>query len=591
MNIQVMRFKPRKQLQSALLRHIDGRSRPDEARARPGLDPVVRLVHDPDGGRDALRSAKAKKRQGRPGTTEAVEFFFGGPPPYECSEAWSAEDVRDWADATVGFMRRCAGKKSVILSACLHTDERSPHLHVVLIPITDEGYLSWNTVQFGFAADPVVKKKRISRELASSAQDRYYEEVARHFGLRRGEIGSKRRHEPINREVGLVDRILDAPKRWEHRQVAEAAQLRADDAERNLVAEIGRRVEAERALERELLDRPTAVEAVADAEQLRRTAENLTKERDEAQSACAKAVEQAKAAETAADTRVRKAEQKLVEERRDLARDRRRLDDSFAEKQTWMHLADAELRRRLALDSLTPEGVRLRAVEEQKRGDRLRAERDVLQRERDEVVGERDSLTDQVLSMRANVAEVDAVRRDRDLIVSERDRLVSDTREAGRVAGAASRDPDVKRANDRADRAEQDVVEVRKQAEIDVEDARNTAREADREAGRKAGLAARGEEIKAAQKKIGVLQAGLDAVKTELAAAKAEGGVVRGELDAVKLKLEAQKDKYDALWTQVSVSGPGAAATPARRSITAVPGPGQTRDDRVVPSDSGIVPR
>ena len=119
-------------------------------------------------------------------------------------------------------------------------------------------------------------------------------------------------------------------------------------------------------------------------------------------------------------------------------------------------------------------------------------------------------------------------------------------------------------------------------------------------------LPARGDEIevvradsRAVQEQIGVLQAGLDAAKTELEAAKTQReaaktqreaaktqreaaktqrDVVRGELKDVKLELVAQKDKYTALWDEVSVSGPGAAATPARRSIAPAPGLGLTED-------------
>ena len=97
-------------------------------------------------------------------------------------------------------------------------------------------------------------------------QLQFYEEVARHFDLERGEIGSKRRHEPINREVGLVDRVLDAPNLWTQRQVADAALLRAKAAERERDAEVERGIEMQEALERELLDRPTAVAAVQEAE-------------------------------------------------------------------------------------------------------------------------------------------------------------------------------------------------------------------------------------------------------------------------------------------------------------------------------------
>ena len=40
-----------------------------------------------------------------------------------------------------------------IAAAYYHADERSPHLHLLLVPINDRGRLSWKAVEKGFAAD------------------------------------------------------------------------------------------------------------------------------------------------------------------------------------------------------------------------------------------------------------------------------------------------------------------------------------------------------------------------------------------------------------------------------------------------------
>ena len=300
-----------------------------------------------------------------------------------------------------------------------------------------------------------------------------------------------------------------------------------------------------------------------------------------------KVVVQAEAAEAKARTAAQKLdegsrqwdeEKVLYEEHMEKQRLIIRRSLAMIQDERDLRAADREMRLR------TPAGTLLDAAEQG---------RDAVKRELDVVVRDRDALAVKVESMRRNLAE--------------RDRLVSQAREAGRVAGAASREPDVQAANDRAAR---EVVEVRERAAIDVKDART----AGREAGRREGLAARGEEVDAVREQSGVLQAGLDAAKTELTAVKTEltaakteltaakadrdavrnardavrGELktVRGELKAVKSELGAEKKKFADWRNDVSVSGPGGDATPARRSIskkTLAPGPGRSLADVVQP--------
>ena len=108
-----------------------------------------------------------------------------------------------------------------------YKDERRRYLHLLLIPITDKGRLSWTALERGFALHPTVPSK-----LMSSMQDRYQQEVGKRFGLERGEIGSRRKHEAINRRKGFFERVIEAPSTWSDRQRAEAALLRAEAADR-----------------------------------------------------------------------------------------------------------------------------------------------------------------------------------------------------------------------------------------------------------------------------------------------------------------------------------------------------------------------
>ena len=124
--IQFVRVEKRHQLPAALLAHIDGRTRPPEARDRPELKlkPAVVLVDNVENARKALAAAKAIKGRGRPGTIECVELLFAGPPPFESPDAWPQDRVDEWLQANIEWVRKCAGPKAVIAAAYSHTDEQ-----------------------------------------------------------------------------------------------------------------------------------------------------------------------------------------------------------------------------------------------------------------------------------------------------------------------------------------------------------------------------------------------------------------------------------------------------------------------------------
>lgn len=63
-----------------------------------------------------------------------------------------------------------------IISAVIHYDETTPHLHVVSVPLTQDGRLS--------ARDVIGNRAKMSR-----TQDMFYEQVGKVYGLDRGERG------------------------------------------------------------------------------------------------------------------------------------------------------------------------------------------------------------------------------------------------------------------------------------------------------------------------------------------------------------------------------------------------------------------
>ncbi len=292
---QIVRTKKRYQFHAALPAHLDGRER-----AGLNLRPLVALVNNVEAAREALAAAKANKGRGRPGSIECVKFLFGGPPPLESPDAWPQDRLAAWLQANVDWVRTCAGPQAVIAAAYFYKDERSRYLHLLLIPITDQGRLSWTAVERGFALHPRVPSKLIM----SSMQDRYHQAVGKRFGLARGEIGSRRKHEAINRPKGFFERVVEAPSTWSDRQRAEAALLRAEVADRERDHALQRQREAEAERDRALdvaasaeAERAGAVEARAQAvvkatraeaecDDLKRLQSELTRERDEARTDC-----------------------------------------------------------------------------------------------------------------------------------------------------------------------------------------------------------------------------------------------------------------------------------------------------------------
>lgn len=141
-----------------------------------------------------------------------------------------------------------------IISAVIHYDETTPHLHVVSVPLTQDGRLS--------ARDVIGNRAKMSR-----SQDMFYEQVGKVYGLDRGERGDgqekkehtsaqehKLREVKANKERELEE--LDAIKSSKSHARARAEKWRQKAYEqegKNWQAEIDKQrlqsqIEAERAV-------------------------------------------------------------------------------------------------------------------------------------------------------------------------------------------------------------------------------------------------------------------------------------------------------------------------------------------------------
>lgn len=122
-----------------------------------------------------------------------------------------------------------------IISAVVHYDETTPHLHVISVPLTQDGRLS--------ARDVIGNKARMSK-----TQDEFFEQVGRDYGLERGTRSDgqeKRKHisaqehelREIKQKIARGQKELEA---IEHSK--ESARSRAQKA-RQTATELQKQVE------------------------------------------------------------------------------------------------------------------------------------------------------------------------------------------------------------------------------------------------------------------------------------------------------------------------------------------------------------
>ena len=154
-----------------------------------------RWIHDV--AMERLNESGIKLRKGQ---NLAMECLFSG--SSEAMLAMSEETLRSWIDDTLAFARRHWGEENVI-SAHLHRDEKTPHLHIVVLPIVSgkSKRTTWNheydtenlhgrynkdTTRLRLCLDEVMNQDKLSHYW-----DIYAEEVGKKYNLQRGVHGEK----------------------------------------------------------------------------------------------------------------------------------------------------------------------------------------------------------------------------------------------------------------------------------------------------------------------------------------------------------------------------------------------------------------
>lgn len=95
----------------------------------------------------------------------------------------SEQTEKEYFKNALEFIKEKYGADNII-SAEVHKDEKTPHLHVNLVPIND---------------NKLSAKSLFDRPLLYELQDEFYEKVSRDFFLERGGQQEKKRHKEINK--------------------------------------------------------------------------------------------------------------------------------------------------------------------------------------------------------------------------------------------------------------------------------------------------------------------------------------------------------------------------------------------------------
>lgn len=229
--IQLVRFIGRTTLDPALVRHVAGRSRPVTARPveAEAMGEIVDLGGDVRSAVAALDAARPTGRGGKP--YEAVEALIGGPPPYGDDLSWPPDRELAWAYASYDWLLSILGPRATVVTATLHRDETSPHVHALFVPLDSGGVLRWTGVQKDAMARLGVPPRSPRKKAPTPYrifQDDYQARVGVRFGLGRGEVGSIAKHEPIDRAKAVERRLAVA--RFREEAARSRARMHEDTA-------------------------------------------------------------------------------------------------------------------------------------------------------------------------------------------------------------------------------------------------------------------------------------------------------------------------------------------------------------------------
>lgn len=139
------------------------------------------------------RIAQVVQRKVRADQVRAVEVIMtGSPEAFKRDEYGRAVDYSKskWAQDNLHFLQNKYGKENVV-SFTLHQDEKTPHIHAVIIPITADGRLA--------------AKELFTPQTLRELQTEYAQSMTA-YGMERGIEHSQTKHQAQRRLYGQADR-------------------------------------------------------------------------------------------------------------------------------------------------------------------------------------------------------------------------------------------------------------------------------------------------------------------------------------------------------------------------------------------------
>ena len=138
-------------------------------RVNPGMDVFnVTLKESSNWLQDIDNEIRAAGAKSRSNSVLALDTIYTASPEFFQGKA-NAENDKFFQDC----LKFHESRFGHIISAVVHYDETTPHLHVISVPLTKDGRLS--------ARDVIGNKAKMSK-----TQDQFFEQVGRSYGLERG---------------------------------------------------------------------------------------------------------------------------------------------------------------------------------------------------------------------------------------------------------------------------------------------------------------------------------------------------------------------------------------------------------------------
>lgn len=207
----IMRMEKRKRSDIAGLQREATRTAVEyNNQVTPGMDIYNQaLVHSDDWLADIQREIDAAGAKTRSNSVVGLDTIYTASPEFfKLHDSQTADDFfRDCLE----YHRQHYGH---VVSAVVHYDEQTPHMHVLSVPLTRDGRLSAREIVGG-------------RAQMAHAQDTFFEQVGRNYGLERGvhmDGPEKRKH--ISAQQHRLQQ-LQAQVQHEERRLAQL-QHRAD---------------------------------------------------------------------------------------------------------------------------------------------------------------------------------------------------------------------------------------------------------------------------------------------------------------------------------------------------------------------------